>query len=393
MTQRNENIAKLSPNYLFPEVHQRKLDFQSKHPEAKIISLGIGDTTHPLPEFIAKALAEEATRLGTAEGYTGYGPPNGYEWLRKKIAAVLYDNKIKADEVFISDGAKCDIGRLQLLFGSHASAAIQDPAYPVYVDGCTMQGNQRLLFLACHPENQFFPHLEAAREADLIYFCSPNNPTGVAATRRQLEELVDFAKKNHSIILFDSAYAAYISDPAIPKSIFEIEGAKEVALEIGSFSKIAGFTGVRLGWTIVPEELRFEDGASVKKDWQRVISTIFNGASNIAQWGGLAALEKEGLTEINRMISYYMNHAQLIRNALENKGWEVYGGIHAPYLWIRFKGRNSWEIFQAILENMHLVTTPGSGFGSCGEGFIRMTAFGSHQNILEAVHRIETQHI
>lgn len=392
MAKRNENFAKLKANYLFPEIYQRKLLFQSKHPEAKIISLGIGDTTEPLPDCITEALAAQSKRLGTKEGYTGYGPPHGYEPLRQKIASVLYKDRVKADEVFISDGSKCDIGRLQLLFGPKASVAIQDPAYPVYVDGSLMQGNTHLTFLPCLPENNFFPDLSAAKEVDLIYFCSPNNPTGAAATKPQLEELVAFAKQNRSIIIFDSAYAAYIRDPSLPKSIFEIAGAREVALETGSFSKIAGFTGVRLGWTVIPDELHFEEGSSVKQDWSRLISTIFNGASTISQHGGLGVLQERGLIEIERTISFYMENARLIKNALADKGLEIFGGENAPYLWVQFKGRHSWDVFQELLEKFHLVTTPGSGFGASGEHFIRLTAFGSRNTILEAVDRLKKFH-
>lgn len=389
MAKRNENIAKLNPHYLFPEIYQRKLKFQSQHPDAKIISLGIGDTTEPLPKCVTEAVIEQAHQLSTKEGYTGYGPPCGYEFLRQKIATILYKNKITPDEVFISDGSKCDIGRLQLLFGPKASIAIQDPAYPVYMDGSLMQGNATPIFMPCNPENNFFPDLNAAKGVDLIYFCSPNNPTGAAATREQLTTLVEFAKKNRSLIIFDSAYAAYIRDPALPKSIFEIDGAKDVAIETGSFSKIAGFTGIRLGWTVVPDQLHFEDGSSIKKDWTRVISTIFNGASILSQKGGWAILQEQGLIEIERLISFYMENAHLIKATLENKGLEVYGGDSAPYLWVRFKGRNSWDVFQELLENLQIVTTPGSGFGPSGEQFIRLTAFGSRETILEAVDRLQ----
>jgi LL-diaminopimelate aminotransferase len=391
MVKRNENIAKVSPNYLFPEVYQRKRAFQEQNPQARIISLGVGDTTEPLPKVIAHALAEEAERLGTREGYTGYGPSQGYELLRQQISAKLYQNRIKADDIFISDGSKCDIGRLQLLFGSRVTAAIQDPAYPVYVDGSIMQGSKQMIFLPCSPENQFFPDLERAKGVDLLYFCSPNNPTGIAATRSQLEQLVAFARQNHSIILYDAAYAAYIDDPQIPKSIFEIEGAQEVAIELGSFSKIAGFTGVRLGWSVVTEELQFEDGFSVKKDWLRVISTVFNGASNISQSGGIGVLSDEGMKGAQAMVAFYRENVRQLKEACEQRGWEVYGGKHAPYLWVRFKGRNSWDIFQEFLEKRHLVTTPGSGFGPSGESFVRMTAFGSSADIEEAKKRIASR--
>lgn len=389
MVKRNPHFEQLSANYLFPEVHRRKVEFQSKDREAKLISLGIGDTTEPIPMPIIDGMIKKAQALGTKEGYTGYGPPFGIESLRESISSIYYKGLINPDEVFISDGAKCDIGRLQLLFGGMASVAIQDPSYPVYVDGCKIQGNESIIPLPCLPENNFFPHLDAAEGIDLIYFCSPNNPTGAAATRGQLEQLVAFAKRNKSIILYDSAYACYITQPAYPRTIFEIEGARETAIEISSFSKVAGFTGVRLGWTIVPDQLTFSDGSPVKKDWMRLISTLFNGACNISQEGGLAILSSEGQSEVQKLVNFYMENVRLIKETAERKGWEVYGGENAPYLWIRFPGQNSWDVFQHLLEKNHLVTTPGAGFGNSGENFIRMTAFGSRSSILEAIERLK----
>lgn len=389
MVKRNPHIAQLKSHYLFPEINQRKREFLTRYPDAKLISLGVGDTTEPLPFSIMTALSDSSKKLGTRSGYTGYGPEQGVEPLRKKIAEVIYGGLVQPDDIFISDGAKCDIGRLQILFGSHNSIAIQDPSYPVYLDGSKMQGISKITFLPCSPENNFFPNLKLAKGVDLIYFCSPNNPTGVAATYAQLEELVEFAKKNGSIILYDSAYSSYIQDDRYPKSIFEIKGAKEVALETSSFSKMAGFTGVRLGWTVVPEELKFEDGSSVRKDWNRVTSTIFNGASTISQAGGLSILEKVGQQEVETLISFYKENGRIISQALLNKGFEVYGGTQAPYLWVRFKGKSSWDVFQDLLEKLHLVTTPGSGFGPGGEEFIRFTSFGSREKILEAASRIQ----
>ena len=388
MTKRNPNIAKLKASYLFPEIRQRKKEFLAKHPAASLISLGVGDTTEPIPPQITHSLVNGAAQLGTREGYTGYGHEQGMEELRTLIASKLYKNRVHPNEIFISDGAKCDIGRLQLLFGGQARIAIQDPAYPVYVDGSIMQGVSSMTFLPCLPENQFFPDLKDAVNADVIYFCSPNNPTGAVTTKAQLEQLVSFARANRSIIIFDSAYFAYIQDPELPKSIFEIEGAREVALETCSFSKIAGFTGVRLGWTVIPKELHFEDGSSVHKDWSRITSTIFNGASNIAQHGGIEVLDNQGIKEFNQLIAFYMENADIIKKAISDHGYEVYGGSHAPYLWVRFPGRNSWDVFQEFLEKLHIVTTPGSGFGLSGEGFLRLTAFGSRASILEAANRI-----
>ncbi len=388
MVKRNDNFRKLSSRYLFPEINLRKQQFLTKHPDAKLISLGIGDTTEPIAASIALALTDASKSLGTIQGYSGYGPEQGLAELRQKIAEKIYHNRVKAEEIYISDGAKCDIGRLQALFGPQVTIAVQDPAYPVYVDGSVLHGLTKINYLPCTPENHFFPDLRQAPRTDLIYFCSPNNPTGAVATREQLEALVAFAKANHSVIIFDSAYASYIQDKNLPKSIFEIPGAKEVALETGSFSKLAGFTGIRLGWTVVSEALTYEDGSSIKADWHRLVSTIFNGASNIAQKGGIAVLEDKGLEEIAYLQHYYLENAKIVKEGLSALNCEIYAGDNVPYLWVRFKGKKSWDIFQEFLERAHIVTTPGSGFGSTGEGFIRISAFGHRENILEAKRRI-----
>lgn len=388
MTQRNPHFSQLATHYLFPEINRRKKLFLEKHPGATLISLGVGDTTEPIPPSIAAELTEAAKRLGTREGYSGYGPEQGQELLRQKIAQHFYQETISPDDIFISDGAKCDIGRLQLLFGPNTSMTVQDPAYPVYVDGSLMQGIQEIVRLPCSPQNHFWPNLNGCKRTDLIYWCSPNNPTGAVSTKSQLTELVRFAQANRSIILFDAAYSNYIRDPAVPRSIFEIEGAREVAIEIGSFTKLAGFSGVRLGWTAVPSELRFGDGSSVKADWKRLISTIFNGASSISQAGGIAALQPEGIIEIKGLTDFYLENAAIIKKALINKGYRVYGGDHAPYLWVSYPEKTSWEAFQELLEKAHVVTTPGSGFGPAGEGFLRFSAFGHRESILEAASRI-----
>lgn len=389
MIKRNVNLAKLKSGYLFPEINKRKQKFLCENPQAQLISLGIGDTTEPIPPFISQAMAEAAHKLGTSAGYSGYGPEQGDEKLRMLIAKKIYHDRLKAAEVFISDGAKCDIGRLQILFGPQVSVAIQDPAYPVYVDGCIMQGITEVIYMPCTPENDFFPDLKNTPRTDLIYFCSPNNPTGAVATYAQLEQLVEFAQKNKSIIIYDSAYANFIQDSSLPKSIYEISGAKEVAIEIGSFSKIVGFTGVRLGWTVIPEELKYADGSLVKNDWQRLTSTIFNGASNIAQQGGIATLQEEGWKEIAQLTQFYLENAKCIKKALLNKGLEIYGGENAPYLWVRFKNRLSWDVFQELLNTYQIITTPGSGFGPSGEGFVRFTAFGSRDKIQLAAERLK----
>ncbi len=400
MVQRNPNMAKLHASYLFPEINKRKKELLSRFPSAKIISLGIGDTTSPLTPFISAALQKAAVQLSTEKGYSGYGDEQGMKELREKIAQTLYKNIISAEEVFVSDGAKPDLGRLQIMFGSHVTIAVQDPSYPVYVDGSVIVGAtedyntekqqfNKIVYMNCVPENNFFPDLATLPRTDLIYFCSPNNPTGAAATRKQLEELIAFAKKNRSIIIFDAAYAEYIEDSTIPKSIYELEGAKEVAIEINSFSKTVGFTGVRLGWCIVPLALQFDDGTLVHKDWNRIVTTIFNGASNIVQYGGIAALEKEGIEEMHQTVAYYKENARIIKTALDELGYETHGGVNAPYIWARVKDKKSWDAFNELLEQKHIVTTPGVGFGAAGEGFLRFSPFGKKESVLEAIERMK----
>ncbi len=399
MVQRNPNFAKLKAGYLFPEINRRRKALLEQQPDAKIISLGIGNTTEPITPYLTEALTAAAKGLGTRAGYSGYGDEQGFTSLREKIASAFYANVIKPEDVFISDGAKCDIGRLQLLFGKNASIAVQDPSYPVYVDGGVLIGqtgeidpntNQfdGITYLKCLPENNFFPELPAQR-SDIIYFCSPNNPTGATATRAQLEQLVAYAKKNKSIIIYDAAYSMYISDPALPRSIYEIAGAKEVAIEVHSFSKSAGFTGLRLGWSIVPQELLFDDGSPVRNDWNRLTTTVFNGASNVVQHAGLAALDPQGFEEMRGLVAFYMENAQIIRETLVSVGLEVFGGNNAPYIWARVPGKTSWEAFTELLEKAHVVTTPGSGFGPAGEGFLRFSAFGQRSSIEEAVGRLK----
>jgi len=400
MVKRNQNIAKLQSGYLFPEINRRKNEFLQKNPGAKLISLGIGDTTEPITRHIAKALYNTAKGLGTEKGYMGYGDEQGMTALREKIAKVMYNGSINGEEIFVSDGAKPDIGRLQLLFGNDAVVAVQDPAYPVYIDSTVMYGKtgkynnasrqfENIVYMPCTPKNNFFPDLRKLPRADVIFFCSPNNPTGAAATREQLQQLVSYARKNKSIIIFDAAYNQYITDKNIPKSIFEIDNAREVAIEVNSFSKSVGFTGVRLGWTVVPNELKFDDGSPVRNDWNRIMTTLFNGASNISQFGGLASLDKEGLQEMKKIVSYYMENAKIIKTALEEAGCEVYGGAQAPYIWARIKGKTSWEAFEYLLEKANIITTPGVGFGICGEGFLRFSAFGHRENIREAAKRLK----
>ena len=389
MVKRNPNMAKLQSSYLFPEINKRKNDFIKRNPNAKIISLGIGDTTQPITQHIIKGLSNESSKLGTTKGYNGYGPEQGLKELREKIADKIYGSIVQGDEVFVSDGAKSDTARLQMLFGSDVTVAVQDPSYPVYVDSSVILGQTKIEYMKCVPENKFFPDLQKTKKTDIIFFCNPNNPTGAAANAEQLKELVSFAKKNNSILVYDAAYSQFISDKKLPKSIYEIKGAREVAIEISSFSKPIGFTGVRLGWTVVPNELKFDDGTFVNKDWNRIMTTLFNGASNIAQRGGLAALDEKGIQEMKQTISYYLENASIIRKSLEKLGYEVYGGVHAPYIWVRIKGKTSWQAFEEFLSRAHIVTIPGVGFGQSGEGFLRLSALGHREDVKEAVRRIE----
>lgn len=400
MVQRNPHLAKLQAGYLFPEVHKRVQAFLQRHPEASLISLGIGDTTEPIPTCIVEGFKQQSEALGTLSGYKGYGREQGELKLRQSIAEEIYHHQIEPDEIFISDGSKCDIGRLQVLFGQQASIAVQDPAYPVYVDTSVILGQtstfnketgqyDSIVYMPCEPVNQFFPDLSQTPRTSLIYFCSPNNPTGAVATRQQLKQLVDFAKENKSILIYDAAYAIFIQDPDLPRSIYEIDGAREVAIELGSFSKMAGFTGVRLAWSVFPKELKFEDSSSVHRDWSRINSTFFNGASNIAQAGGVAALSAEGQEAMQKLVRFYMNNTQFLKQTLDQLGYQVHGGQHAPYLWVRIPGQSSWEAFDEFLEKAHVICTPGSGFGPAGEGFVRLSAFGHFEHIQEAADRLK----
>ncbi|XP_038708837.1 aminotransferase ALD1, chloroplastic isoform X2 [Tripterygium wilfordii] len=397
---RNVNLEKLHSGYLFPEISMHEIRHMEKYPGAKVISLGIGDTTQPIPDMVALSMADFAHALATAEGYRGYGAEQGNEALRKSIAQNFYkDLPVKYTEVFVSDGSQCDITRLQLLLGSNVTIAVQDPSFPAYIDSSVILGQagdledqtgmyQDIEYMKCGPQNNFFPELKETSRTDIIFFCSPNNPTGHAATRQQLEQVVKFAKKNGSIIIFDSAYAAYITDDSA-RSIFEIPGAREVAIEISSFSKFAGFTGVRLGWTVIPEELQFSNGFPVIKDFNRIVCTCFNGASNIAQAGGLACLSSEGLMAVRATVDYYKENAKILADTFASLGLKAYGGKNAPYLWVHFPGFDSWEVFAQILENTHIITVPGCGFGPGGEEYIRVSAFGHRESIVEASRRLK----
>jgi len=400
---RNPNFAKLQGGYLFPEIGRRRTAYLEENPEMadRLISLGIGDTTMPIPPHILSGLVEGATKLGTQDGYTGYGAEQGQGLLREKIASVLYKGLIEPEEVFVSDGAKCDIMRVQQMFGNNVVSAVQDPSYPVYVDTSVMMGQtgemnsetsqfDNMVYMPCTAENDFFPDYASLPRADVVYFCSPNNPTGAAATREQLTQMVNTCKERGSILVFDAAYAPFIRDPNVPKSVFEIPGAKEVAIEVNSFSKYAGFTGVRLGWTVIPSELKFSDGSLVRDDFNRVMTTAFNGASNIVQSGGLACLDEEGQKEIDGLIDYYLANAVMLKEAMESIGFKVFGGDNAPYVFVQLpEGKSSWDMFSEILEQAQVVTIPGAGFGPGGEGYLRLSAFAPRDSVIEACARLK----
>ena len=398
MITRNPYIANLKAGYLFPEIAKRRREFADSHPDAKIISLGVGNTTEPVLPHINAGLVEGARKLGTAEGYSGY-QDEGLPELREKISSVFYKGKFGIDEIFISDGAKCDIGRLQILFGSGVKIAVQDPSYPVYVDGSVLTGAaggaedgagyKGITYLPCTAENDFFPNLDLIPRDSLIYFCSPNNPTGAVSNRAQLTSLVNVAVSKGCIIIFDAAYSEFIRDSSLPKTIYEIDKADLCAIEVNSFSKPAGFTGVRLGWSVVPKAIKYANSESVHADWNRIAGTIFNGASNIAQAGGIAALDDEGLKEVRALTDFYLGNAKLIRDALQKLGVTCIGGDNSPYIWAHFPGRDSWEVFAEILEKCHVVTTPGAGFGPAGREFVRFSAFGHRSDVEEACKRLE----
>ena len=391
----NENYSKIKPTYLFAEIAHRVSAHQAAHPEAKIIRLGIGDVTEPLaPSVIAamhKAIDDEA---GKGEKFYGYGPEQGYAFLRDKIAKVDFNDRgmdIKADEILVSDGAKCDCGNIQELFGADVKIAVGDPVYPVYVDTNVMAGRHDITLLPCTAENNFVPGPEAAGDADVVYLCYPNNPTGAVATKAQLQKWVDWANANKKLILFDAAYEAFIRTPGIPHSIYECDGARTCAIEFRSYSKTAGFTGIRCGYTVVPSELNAyaADGTPVplKPMWTRRQTTKFNGASYITQRGAEAIYTPEGQAETKATIDFYLENAKLVREALAAKGFRVTGGFDSPYVWVDVKG-DSWEFFDKLLKEANVVTTPGAGFGKAGEGYIRISAFNSRANVLEAIERL-----
>ena len=402
MTQINQNFLKLPGSYLFSEIARRVSAYTSAHPEAKMIRLGIGDVTRPLVPAVIAAMHSAVDEMGTFEGFHGYGPEQGYEFLRNAIAEHDYAARgidIQPNEIFISDGAKSDCGNIGDIFGPDNVVAVCDPVYPVYVDTNAMAGRagdfqeeigrwSKLVYMPCVEENGFTPELPKEK-VDMIYLCYPNNPTGTVATKEQLKVWVDYANEHQSIILFDSAYEAFVTEENVPHSIFEIEGARTCAIEFRSFSKTAGFTGNRCAYTVVPMELE-RDGAKLNSLWNRRQCTKFNGVPYVIQRGAAAIYTEEGKAQIRENIAYYQNNAKVILEGLTEAGLTCYGGVNAPYIWMKTPdGVGSWEFFDRILQEANVVTTPGAGFGPSGEGYIRLTAFGDADATREAVERIK----
>ncbi|MCT7984477.1 LL-diaminopimelate aminotransferase [Laspinema sp. A4] len=401
----NDNYLKLKAGYLFPEIARRVNAFAEANPDAQIIKLGIGDVTEPLPEACRKAMVKAVEDMGDRSNFKGYGPEQGYAWLREKIAIHDFQSRgcaIDASEIFISDGSKCDTGNILDIFGNTNKIAVTDPVYPVYVDTNVMAGHtgpvndkgeyEGLVYLPISAENNFIAELPTEK-VDLIYLCFPNNPTGATATKDYLKKWVDYAKANGSIIFFDAAYEAFITDPNLPHSIYEIEGAKDCAIEFRSFSKNAGFTGTRCALTVVPKNLmaKASDGSDVEvwKLWNRRQSTKFNGVSYIVQRGAEAVYSEEGQAQVKELVSFYLENAKIIREKLTAAGLSVYGGVNAPYVWVKTpNGLSSWDFFDKLLQVVNVVGTPGSGFGAAGEGYFRISAFNSRKNVEEAMQRI-----
>ena len=398
----NENYLKLPGSYLFSSIGKKVAAYKAENPDRQIISLGIGDVTQPLVPAIIEALHSAVDEMGIAETFHGYAPDLGYEFLRNAIAQQDYKVRgcnIKADEIFISDGAKCDSGNIQEIFAADAKIAVCDPVYPVYVDSNVMAGRtgtynkdtevwSDVIYMPCLKENNFAPELPK-KTPDVIYLCFPNNPTGATITKTQLQEWIDYANKIGAIIIYDAAYEAYISERDVPHSIYECEGAKTCAIELRSFSKNAGFTGVRLGFTVIPKEL-VRGGVALHALWARRHGTKYNGAPYIVQRAGEAVYSEAGKAQLKDQIGYYMNNAKIIKQGLQDAGYSVSGGVNAPYIWLETpKNMNAWEFFDYLLKNANVVGTPGSGFGPSGEGYFRLTAFGSYENTLEALKRIK----
>lgn len=398
----NDNYLKLPGSYLFSTIGRKVNEYAGANPDKKIIRLGIGDVTKPLAPAIIDSLHKAVDEMGDAATFRGYAPDLGYEFLRKAVADNDYKARgcdIEPDEIFISDGAKCDSGNIQEIFATDNKIAVCDPVYPVYVDTNVMAGRtgtydakketwSDVIYMPCVAENDFAPELPK-EVPDLIYLCFPNNPTGSTITKAQLKEWVDYANKNGSVIIYDAAYEAYISEEDVPHSIYECEGAKTCAIELHSFSKNAGFTGVRLGYTVIPKDLKC-GGVTLHSLWARRHGTKYNGAPYIVQRAGESVYSPEGKAQLKEQVAYYMKNAAYILKGLKEAGYTVSGGVNAPYIWLKApKGMTSWEFFDYLLENANVVGTPGSGFGPSGETYFRLTAFGSYENTVEAVDRIK----
>jgi LL-diaminopimelate aminotransferase len=406
MARLNEHYGKLAAGYLFPEIGRRVAAYQKDHPDARIIRLGIGDVVLSLPGAICEAMHKAVDEMATEQGFHGYGPEQGYDFLREAIATNDFASrgvKVSASEIFVSDGSKCDSGNMTEIFAADARVAVPDPVYPVYVDTNVMAGRTGapdargryagLLYLEGNEANGFCPS-PPSEPVDVAYLCFPNNPTGAVATRAQLETWVAWAKKTGAILLFDAAYEAYISDPTIPHSIYEIPGARECAIEFRSFSKTAGFTGVRCAYIVIPDELQGDLGGKktpVRNLWNRRHTTKFNGVSYPVQRAAEAVYSERGKREVRERIDYYMTNAGLIRAGLTKLGLSVFGGVNAPYVWVKTPaGVDSWSFFDRLLDRAKVVGTPGAGFGACGEGYLRLSAFGKRENVEEAISRFRS---
>ena len=403
MVKVNENFEKIQASYLFSTVAKKVAEFQKNNPDKKVIKLGIGDVTRPLPKVCIEAMKKAADEMGKTDTFRGYGPEQGYDFLRNAIVENEYKGLgINPDEIFVSDGAKCDCGNIVDIFGENNKVAVTDPVYPVYVDTNVMSGRtgkyndgkyDKIIYLPMNEENNFKPELPK-EVPDLIYLCFPNNPTGTVLTKEELKVWVDYAKENKSIILFDAAYCAFISEENIPKSIYEIEGAKDVAIEFKSYSKTAGFTGVRCGYVVIPKTVYGYDNEGNKielnKLWNRRQCTKFNGTPYITQRGAEAIYTEEGQKEIKENIDYYKENAKIILEGLKEIGIKAYGGVNSPYVWLKTPNNmKSWDFFDMLLTKANVVGTPGEGFGPSGEGYFRLTAFGTRENTIEAMKRIK----
>ena len=411
MSKINENFLNLQDSYLFSTIAKKVDEYTKKNPEKEIIRLGIGDVTKPIVPACLEAMHKAVDEIGTSEGFKGYGPEQGYEFLRKAIVENDYKARgvdIEPDEVFVSDGAKCDCGNIVDIFAKDNKVAITDPVYPVYLDTNVMSGRsgkyneekgtyENIVYLPVTAENDFKPELPKEK-VDMIYLCFPNNPTGTVLTKEDLKQWVDYAKENNSVILYDAAYEAFIEEDDIPHSIYEVEGAKDVAIEFKSYSKTAGFTGVRCAYVVVPKNVKGYtkngDTVELNKLWNRRTCTKFNGVSYVVQRAAEATYTEEGKKQIQGNINYYKENARIIKEGLEEQGFKVYGAVNSPYIWLKVPdGMTSWDFFDKLLDEVNIVGTPGSGFGPHGEGYFRLTAFGTKENTIKAIDRIKNWNI